>query len=189
MAATAGHLLLALPRLEVLLAFGAAVLGMGVQAAVPLVERPVVDNAVLAKAQPLLPWVLVLVGAGLARFGLSFVRRYFGGRLSLDVQHDLRTEVFGALHRLDGASQDELNTGQVVSRSISDITLVQGLLSFLPMVTGNVLLFVISLIIMLVLSPLLTLVALAVGPGAVVRRDPQPAAALSRHLGGPAASR
>ncbi len=87
-----------------------------------------------------------------------------GGRLSLDVQHDLRTEVFGALHRLDGASQDELNTGQVVSRSISDITLVQGLLSFLPMMTGNVLLFVISLVIMLVLSPLLTLVAVAVGP-------------------------
>ncbi len=151
--------------MEVLLAFGAAVLGMGVQAAVPLVERAVVDNAVLAEAQPLLPWVLLLVAAGLARFGLSFVRRYFGGKLSLDVQHDLRTEVFGALHRLDGASQDELNTGQVVSRSISDITLVQGLLSFLPMVTGNVLLFVISLIIMLVLSPLLTLVALAVGPG------------------------
>ena len=151
-------------RTQVLLAFGASLLGMGVQAAVPLVERLVVDDAVLAKSQPLLPWVLVLVGAGLARFGLSFVRRYFGGKLSLDVQHDLRTGVFSALHRLDGASQDELNTGQVVSRSISDITLVQGLLSFLPMVVGNVLLFVLSLIVMLFLSPLLTLVALAVGP-------------------------
>jgi ATP-binding cassette subfamily B protein len=148
----------------VLLAFGAALAGMAVQAGVPLVERLVVDQAVLKKAQPLVPWVLVLVGAGVLRFGFSFIRRYVGGRLSLDVQHDLRTEVFGALHRLDGASQDELNTGQVVSRSISDITLVQGLLSFLPMMSGNVLLFIISLVIMLVLSPLLTLVALAVGP-------------------------
>jgi ATP-binding cassette subfamily B protein len=148
----------------VLLAFGASLAGMAVAAGVPLVERLVVDQALLKRQQPLLPWVLVLVGAGFARFGLSFVRRYVGGRLSLDVQHDLRTEVFGALHRLDGASQDELNTGQVVSRSISDITLVQGLLSFLPMVSGNVLLFILSLIVMLVLSPLLTLVALAVGP-------------------------
>ncbi len=151
-------------RGSVLLAFGSSLLGMAVAAAVPIVERLIVDEAVLAKTQPLLPWVLLLVGAGVARFGFSFVRRYVGGRLSLDVQHDLRTEVFGALHRLDGASQDELNTGQVVSRSISDITLVQGLLSFLPMVTGNLLLFVLSISVMLVLSPLLTLVALAVGP-------------------------
>ena len=151
-------------RSAVILSFGASLLGMAVMAGVPLVERLVVDQAVLKHQQPLLPWVLVLVGAGFARFGLSFVRRYVGGKLSLDVQHDLRTAVFSALHRLDGASQDELNTGQVVSRSISDITLVQGLLSFLPMVTGNVLLFVLSLIVMLVLSPVLTLVALAVGP-------------------------
>jgi ATP-binding cassette subfamily B protein len=151
-------------RGSVLLAFGAALAGMAVQAGVPLVERLVVDQAVLKKTQPLLPWVLVLVGAGFARFAFSFIRRYVGGRLSLDVQHDLRTAVFGALHRLDGASQDELNTGQVVSRSISDITLVQGLLSFLPMMSGNFLLFIISLVIMLVLSPLLTLVAIAVGP-------------------------
>ncbi len=151
-------------RGSVLLAFGAALAGMAVQAGVPLVERLVVDQAVLKRTQPLLPWVLVLVGAGFARFAFSFIRRYVGGRLSLDVQHDLRTAVFGALHRLDGASQDELNTGQVVSRSISDITLVQGLLSFLPMMSGNFLLFIISLAIMLVLSPLLTLVAIAVGP-------------------------
>ncbi len=151
-------------RGSVMLAFGASLAGMAVAAGVPLVERLVVDQAVLKHTQPLLPWVLLLIGAGLVRFALSFVRRYVGGRLSLDVQHDLRTEVFGALHRLDGASQDDLNTGQVVSRSISDITLVQGLLSFLPMMVGNLLLFVISLVVMLVLSPLLTLIAIAVGP-------------------------
>src|SRR5664280_1999122 len=76
-------------RGSVLLAFGASLAGMAVVAGVPLIERLVVDQAVLKRQQPLLPWVLVLVGAGLARFGLSFVRRYVGGRLSLDVQHDL----------------------------------------------------------------------------------------------------
>ena len=151
-------------RGSVILAFGASLLGMGVAAGVPLIERHIIDQAVISRSTPLLPWVMVLVGAGLVRFVLSYIRRYVGGRLSLDVQHDLRTAVFRALHRLDGASQDELNTGQVVSRSISDITVVQGLLSFLPMLTGNLLLFVVSLVIMLVISPLLTLVAIAVGP-------------------------
>ncbi|OMQ14118.1 ABC transporter ATP-binding protein, partial [Modestobacter sp. VKM Ac-2676] len=51
-----------------------------------------------------------------------------------------------------------------MSRSISDITLVQGLLAFLPNLTGNALLFVVSLGVMAWLSPLLTVVALAVGP-------------------------
>ena len=92
------------------------------------------------------------------------MRRYSGGKLSLDVQHDLRTEMLGALSRLDGARQDEIHTGQLVSRSISDINMIQGLLSFLPITIGSALLFVVSIVIMLSLSPLLTLVALAVAP-------------------------
>jgi len=41
---------------------------------------------------------------------------------------------------------------------------VQGLLGMVPILTSNILLFVMSVIIMLTLSPLLTLVAFAVGP-------------------------
>ena len=52
----------------------------------------------------------------------------------------------------------------MVSRSISDLTMVQGLLSMIPMMLGNAVLFVLSLVIMAVLSPMLTLIALAVGP-------------------------
>ena len=63
-----------------------------------------------------------------------------------------------------GPSQDALETGQIVSRSITDIGLVQGLLSFLPILSSNALLFVVSLVIMAVLSPLLTLVTLLIAP-------------------------
>ena len=71
-----------------------------------------------------------------------YVRRYQGGRVSLDVQHDLRTELFGSLTRLDGARQDQLHTGQIVSRSISDLNMIQGLLSMVPMLLGSAVLFV-----------------------------------------------
>ncbi len=101
-------------------------------------------------------------------YGLTFIRRYFGGKLALDVQHDLRNQIFGSLSRLDGARQDELETGQIIGRATGDITMVQGLLSMLPIMTGNIILFVVSLVVMLVLSPLLTLIALAVGPGLLV---------------------
>ncbi len=144
--------------------FGGAIVAMAASAFVPLVQREIVDNVIIARSAPMLPWIGVMLALGLTTFGAGFVRRYLGGRLALDVQHTIRGDLFRALSKLDGARQDELHTGQVVSRSISDIMMVQGLLQMLPMMLGNILLFVISLSIMVWLSPLLTLVALAVAP-------------------------
>ncbi len=145
-------------------AFTAALVGSVVAAGVPLVVRAVVDDVVAGGTGSVAPYVWLLVGAGAVRFAAGFVRRYLAGRLSLDVQYDLRNDVAEALSRLDGPGQDRLQTGQVVSRSISDVTLVQGLLAFLPNLAGNALLFVVSLAVMAWLSPVLTLVAVAVGP-------------------------
>jgi ATP-binding cassette subfamily B protein len=149
----------------VLVAFGASMVGMTLTALVPLVQRRIVDNAIIAHDESIWPLAAILVVAALLTYGFTFIRRYYGGRLALDVQHDLRTEIFASLSRLDGARQDELETGQIIGRATSDITMVQGLLSMLPIMTGNLILFAVSLIVMLVLSPLLTLIALAVGPG------------------------
>jgi len=146
--------------------FGAALGGALVSVSVPLVIKHVVDIVSQpGQSRPsVAPWVWLLVLAAVLQYGLTFARRFCAGRLSLDVQYDLRADVFSSLQRLDGAAQDALQTGQVVSRSISDVGLVQGLLSFLPILSGNALLFVISLVAMVVLSPLLTLVVLAVVP-------------------------
>ncbi|HLK44167.1 MAG TPA: ABC transporter ATP-binding protein, partial [Thermoleophilia bacterium] len=61
--------------------------------------------------------------------------------------------------------QDNLETGQIVARSSSDINMVAQLLGMAPVLAGTVLMFFSALIAMLVLSPLLTLIGLAVGPG------------------------
>ncbi|WTJ96741.1 ABC transporter ATP-binding protein/permease [Streptomyces sp. NBC_01537] len=151
-------------RRNVLLALGASLGGMAVTALVPLVPKVIIDDVIVAHDRPLMPWAIALIGAALVVYVLTYVRRFYGGRLALDVQHDLRTDMFRSLTRLDGARQDELNTGQVVGRATSDLQLIQGLLWMWPVMLGNLLLFVMSLVVMLVLSPLLTLVALAVAP-------------------------
>jgi ATP-binding cassette subfamily B protein len=165
-------------------AFAAALVGSVIAAVVPLLTRAVVDRVVAGagsgRAVDVTPFVVALVIAGALRFAAGFVRRFLAGRLSLDVQFDLRNDLAAALSRLDGPGQDRLQTGQTVSRAISDVTLVQGLLAFLPNLTGNALLFVVSLGVMAWLSPLLTVVALAVGPalwwlGMRSRRDLFPA--------------
>ena len=152
-------------RKLVILAFGASVVGMTITALVPLVQRTIIDDSILSHQRALAPLAAILIVAALVSYGLTFMRRYMGGKLALDVQHDLRQEMFGALSRLDGARQDQLQTGQIIGRATSDITMVQGLLSMMPIMVGNLLLFVLSLVVMAVLSPLLTVVALAVGPG------------------------
>jgi ATP-binding cassette subfamily B protein len=145
-------------RAVTLSAMGASVLGVGLDAVTPLLTRAAVDGAVAGDTSGLPQVAGLLVALAVISFVAAFVRRYLGGRLSLDVQHDLRRAVFGAVQRLDGPKQDTLRTGQVVSRAISDLQLVQGLLSIVPLTLGTVVLVVVSLAIMIWLSPLLSLV-------------------------------
>ncbi|MFE1047090.1 ABC transporter ATP-binding protein [Streptomyces olivaceus] len=149
---------------DVVLALGASLGGMAVMALVPLITKVIIDDVIGAKIRSMAVWAGLLVGAAAVVYVLTYIRRYYGGRLALDVQHDLRTDMYATIMRLDGRRQDELSTGQVVGRATSDLQLIQSLLFMLPMTIGNVLLFLISLGIMAWLSPPLTLVALAVAP-------------------------
>ncbi|MEV7677512.1 ABC transporter ATP-binding protein [Streptomyces sp. NPDC088341] len=151
-------------RRNVVLALGSSLAGMGVMAFVPLITKVVIDDVIGDGRRSLLVWTGLLILAALAVYAAAYIRRYYGGRLALDVQHDLRTDMYDTIARLDGRRQDSLSTGQVIGRATSDLQLIQGLLFMLPMTIGNVLLFLVSLVIMAWLSPPLTLVALAVAP-------------------------
>jgi ATP-binding cassette subfamily B protein len=133
-------------------------------AAIPLVQREIIDNVIVTHRQSIWPLAGLLLIAAAVNFGGIYLRRYHGGRLALDVQHELRTELFDSLSRLDGARQDEISTGQLVGRSISDLNMVQGILSMVPITLGNLALFILSIGIMVVLSPVLTIVTVLVAP-------------------------
>ncbi|MEU3287552.1 ABC transporter ATP-binding protein [Streptomyces longwoodensis] len=149
---------------DVVLALGASLAGMAVMAVVPLITKVIIDDVIDAHTRAMAPWAAALIGAAVLVYATAYVRRYYGGRLALDVQHDLRTEMFRTITRLDGRRQDELSTGQVVGRATSDLQLIQGLLFMLPMTIGNFALFLVSLVVMAWLSVPLTLVAVAVAP-------------------------
>jgi ATP-binding cassette subfamily B protein len=149
---------------DVLIAFGAAVLGSAGQAMVPLIARKIVDDVIGDPTAALWPWLVLLVVIAVAVFGLAYLRRLHNGRSSLAVQYDLRNQIHDHLLSLDRASLSHLSTGQLVSRASSDTTLITGLLNFLPLMGGNVLLMLIALVIMFVLSPLLACVGLVIAP-------------------------
>jgi ATP-binding cassette subfamily B protein len=146
----------------------ASTIGVGLEAVVPLLTRVAVDNAVRGVVSGLSTLVTALLVLAVIRFVAAFLRRYLGGRLALDVQHDLRRAVLGSVQRLDGAGQDSLRTGQVASRAISDLQQVQGLLAMVPLVIGYAVLLVASVGAMVWLSPLLTVISLIMLPTSIL---------------------
>lgn len=151
------------PRLVVLSVL-AAVVGVGLQAAGPLLLKTAIDDSTGGRTDRLWPLMVALIVLEVLTFGSAFLRRYLGGRLALGVQHDLRLGVFSAVQRLDGAKQDELRTGQIVSRSITDLQLVQSLLMMAPLAVGTVVFALAALAAMIYLSIPLTIIAVIVLP-------------------------
>jgi ATP-binding cassette subfamily B protein len=155
-------------RTNVLISFAAAVLGSMGQAVVPLVARKIVDDVIGHDGARLWPWLLLLVVIAGAVFAFAYLRRYRGGLVGIAVQYDLRNRMHDHLLTLDERSLSHLSTGQIVARANSDTALVQGLLNFLPLITGNLLMMIVSLVIMFALSPPLALVGLVIAPALFV---------------------
>lgn len=107
-------------------------------------------------------WWMVAVAA--ATYALSFIRRVTAGRLGTTSQHWLRTEILRTLHRLDGPGQDDIVTGQIVSRSISDLNQYHMVLANLPMLLTRVVQLALTLAVMLWMDIPLTLMSLALLP-------------------------
>ncbi len=158
---------------DLVVVFGAALAGTAVTAVLPLLIRAVVDDAIVPHtlgkpAADLAPLLIAMLVLGLLRFGLSFLRRFGAGRLGIDIEYDMRNDIYDHLHRLDFARHDEMQSGQLVSRANSDVRVVQTLLGFLPFMSANIVLFFLSLTLMLRLSPMLTLVGLVTVPTLMV---------------------
>ncbi len=145
-------------------AVGAAAAVALLEVAAPLLVRHVVDLSLAEPDHGVWPWVAVLGVVALLQYAASSGRMFSSARLARSIQHDMRRDLFATLTRLDGAGQDALDTGQVVSRSITDLAVMGGVLVMVPSAVSAGLLVVLSVVAMAVLSPVLTLVALAVLP-------------------------
>lgn len=142
--------------------------GALVDIAGPLLSKHAIDAAGVGDTHAIGVVAALLLGSAVFRYIVSSGRRALAGQLSLDVQHSLRVQLLTALQRLDGPGQDGIRTGQVVSRSITDLQLVQGLLAMVPLSTNALLQFVLAAAVMFWLSPPLALAALLVVPAMAV---------------------
>ncbi|WP_225828219.1 ABC transporter ATP-binding protein [Streptomyces naphthomycinicus] len=144
----------------VLTACGGSVVG----AVVPWITKVIVDDVIVRQTREAAPWAALFLAAAVVAYALAYLRRLCAGKLAADVQHDVRTQMFRSLTRLDGARQDALGPGHLAGRVTSDMNMVFGLLSNTPLAVANAVAALASAVMMALLSPALTLVALAVLP-------------------------
>jgi ABC-type multidrug transport system fused ATPase/permease subunit len=73
---------------------------------------------------------LAIAGAGVLRLALTVVRRLIAGRVSLGVELDLRTRLYGHLQALELGFFDRQQTGQLMSRATVDLQSVRFFLGY-----------------------------------------------------------
>ncbi|WP_353942678.1 ABC transporter ATP-binding protein [Streptomyces sp. HUAS MG91] len=156
----------------VVLACAGAVAGVLLTTAAPLIIRRVVDGVIVAGQDAAAPWITLLLTVAAAQFAASWVRRWWAGKVQWGVERDLRLLLHDAIQRIDGRRLDRLRSGDVLSRAVNDVAVVRDLTGSLPLLAQNGLTLLLTLGVMLTLSPLLACVALAVVP---------PMALLARH--------
>jgi ABC-type multidrug transport system fused ATPase/permease subunit len=112
---------------------------------------------------------LVIVGAVLARWALTFLRRMIAGRISLGIEYDLRQLLYGHLQRLELSFFDRQQTGQLMSRATVDLQAVRFFLGYgLVFILQSALTLVLAGAAMIVINPTLGLIAMAPVPFVVV---------------------
>ncbi len=130
----------------------------------PLIQQRVLDHSIIRHDRALGPMLVLLVVTGVFGFTTNYARRYYGAKVSVDLQHDLRQAIHRHLYELDFSRHDELSVGDVMSRSTADLTLIQAFFFSVPMLVANMTLLLVAIVVMFFLSPLLSLVVVVFIP-------------------------
>ncbi len=145
--------------------FVLAAVAMVMTVAIPYVSGRAIDAVRNHQRGELLTFGLLVAGAGLVRLVLSAARRLVAGRVSLGVEYDLRTLLFGRLQSLELAYFDRQQTGQLMSRATVDLQSVRFFLGYgLVFMAQSVLAIALAGVAMFAIRPELAAIALAPVP-------------------------
>ena len=108
-----------------------ALAAQGFALAIPNLTGRAIDDAIQPHDRASLwLWVWLIVGAGFASGALMVARRLIAGRLSLNVEYDLRQSLYTHLQSLSFGFYDKHQTGQLLSRATSDVSAVRMFLGY-----------------------------------------------------------
>src|SRR6185436_8167299 len=88
-------------------------LAMGITILIPLLIGSTIDAINSEDKSRILPLALAIIGAGFLRLGLTVVRRLIAGKVSVEVEFDLRERMYAHLQLLELGFFDGQQTGQL----------------------------------------------------------------------------
>ena len=120
------------PYLGLVVVFGVAQLGsLAAAASIPKVIQYIIDGPITHhQLGQLVPMAGLLVLVGLLEFVFIYLRRNYSGIASLRIETDLRNDFYAHLQNLQVSFHDNWQSGQLLSRAISDIATVRRFVSF-----------------------------------------------------------
>ena len=138
--------------------------GLIVQVQIPNLVRIGIDDAIVDRTAALSTYVWWIVALAVAQGLINYLARLYLLRTAYEMEYDLRNIVYAHLARLPFGFYDRVQSGELMSRSSSDIRAVQMYLSFGPSILVQCLIAVVAFVLMLSIDVPLAIVAMATMP-------------------------
>ncbi|MFI7599544.1 ABC transporter ATP-binding protein [Actinoplanes sp. NPDC049681] len=138
--------------------------GLVVQVQIPNLVRIGIDDAIVERSAHLATYVWWIVALALVQGVVNYLARLYLLRTAYELEYDLRNLVYAHLARMPFGFFDRVQSGELMSRSGSDIRAVQMYLSFGPSILVQCLIAVVAFGLMLSINVPLAVVAMATMP-------------------------
>ncbi len=130
-----------------------------VRVSVPSLIRLGIDRGVQGD-DPLWRWSAIIIAVGSLSGIFLGLRRYVAFRNARRVEARYRDRLFAHIQRLHIAYHDVTATGELMSRANTDLQQFQNVVTMVPITTGNFLIVIAVVVVMLIINPVLALLAL-----------------------------
>ena len=98
--------------------------------------RGMVDNAIVDQTAPLWPYVTHIAFWAVWSLVFRFITLQLGDKLSYSIEFDLRVWLYTHIQSAELRQLDQVASGQLVTRSITDLQLVEYFLRIFPTLVG-----------------------------------------------------
>ncbi|WP_211588935.1 ABC transporter ATP-binding protein [Allorhizocola rhizosphaerae] len=141
-----------------------SLIGLLVQVQIPDLVRIGIDDALVARTASLAKYAWLVAGFALAQGVINYLARRYLLKTAYEVEYDLRNIMYSHLVRMPFGFYDRVQTGELMSRSSSDIRAVQMYLTFGPSIIVQCTIAGFAFALMLSINVPLALVAMAAMP-------------------------
>ena len=127
----------------------------------PALVQGAIDNGIIpGDTAALWRWTAAIGVAAILAAAFTGLRRYWAFKVSRAVEADLRQQLFAHTQRLHFSFHDKVQTGDLMSRANTDLQQIQAFVVLIPLTISNFVTVAAVTVILVVIDPVLTLLAL-----------------------------